>query len=342
MKHLKSIVLLSTLLIVLASSCSKDESVATTIIATDYTTSVNENVPVGTSLGSITATSNSGGALSYSITSQQPVNAIAINSTTGQLSVNDAVVFDFESQTKITGVINITTGESSKTINFTVTLVDVVAKKVLVLGAENTVAWLTDVGQKIEDTNFFDVVDTYNSASTLITSTQLMEYDAVLIYTNNSPTNASDLGDNLATYIDNGGAVVEAVFGGNISITGNYSAYKVYEESNTISQNLNTVRTLGTISDTEHPIMDGVSSFNGGTSSYYNTSIVGATGATTLAKYDNGQPLIMVRSQIGQKNVSGAFLNFYPPSSDERNDFWDATTDGGLIIANSLKWVGNK
>ena len=71
-------------------------------------------------------------------------------------------------------------------------------------------------------------------------------------------------------------------------------------------------------------------------------AIVAATGATIIAEYDNGEPLIIVKNQIGPKNVSGAFLNFFPPSSDERNDFWDVTTNGDLILANSLKWVGNK
>ena len=32
-------------------------------------------------------------------------------------------------------------------------------------------------------------------------------------------------------------------------------------------------------------------------------------------------------------------LNFYPPSSDARADFWDATTDGWVLQANALNFT---
>jgi hypothetical protein len=342
MKNLKSILVLSTLLIVFITSCSKDDDLIT-ITASDYTTSIDENVPTGTSLGTVSAiSSNNNAVLSYGIVSQAPINAVTINSTTGELTVNDATTFDFETNTEITGVINITTDGASETTNFTITLQDVVAKKVLVLAAENDVTWIEDVRQKIEDTNLFDVIDSHNAYNSLISSTELMEYDAVLIFTDYPAVNASDLGDNLAAFIDNGGGVVEATFGGFEEITGNYTDYKVYDSSNIIGNNSGTVRTLGTVSDNNHPIMSGVATFNGGSSSYYNTGILGVAGATTIAEYDNGEPLIIVKNEIGLKNVSGAYVNFYPPSSDSRGDLWDATTDGDLILANSLKWVGNK
>ena len=33
-------------------------------------------------------------------------------------------------------------------------------------------------------------------------------------------------------------------------------------------------------------------------------------------------------------------LNFYPPSSDARTDFWASSTSGGTLMANSLLWSG--
>jgi hypothetical protein len=34
-----------------------------------------------------------------------------------------------------------------------------------------------------------------------------------------------------------------------------------------------------------------------------------------------------------------AALNFYPPSSNVRSDFWQSSTDGGLLMANALLWA---
>ncbi|PHR71365.1 MAG: hypothetical protein COA67_06575 [Lutibacter sp.] len=340
MKNLKSILQLSILATLFLTSCSKDDD-SPIITVTDYATSIEENVPTATSLGTVNAASNNNATLSYSIASQVPTGAVTINSTTGELTVSDATIFDFETNPEITGVINITTNGASESINFTITLLDVVAKKVLVLGADDS-SWLEDVGQKIEDTNFFDTVDIHNSKDSLVSSAKLMNYDAVLVYTNNGPISASEFGDNLAVFIDNGGGVVESTFGGNVTITGGYNSYKVYDTSNSIGQSSGTVRTLGAVLDSNHPIMDGVSTFDGGSSSYYNTGIVAVTGAAKIAEYDNGEPLIVVKNQVGQKGVPGVFVNFFPPSKDVRNDFWDATTNGDLILGNSLKWVGNK
>ncbi len=37
---------------------------------------------------------------------------------------------------------------------------------------------------------------------------------------------------------------------------------------------------------------------------------------------------------------NGVDLTFYPPSSLCRTDFWDVTTDGDLLMANALAFVG--
>ena len=148
LKSVKKIKLFITLTVVvtLITSCSKDDPI-TTITATDYTTEVEENLASGTSLGSISALSSTNSDLSYSIESQAPANAVAINSTTGELTVNDVTTFDFETNPELTGVIVINTTDASRTINFTITLLDVVAKKVLLLGADTTsYMYYTDIG----------------------------------------------------------------------------------------------------------------------------------------------------------------------------------------------------
>ncbi|WP_103070131.1 Lcl domain-containing protein [Aquimarina sediminis] len=84
----------------------------------DFTTGIDENSPNGTVLGAVTATGD--GTLVFSITSQIPVGALDINASTGDLTVADATLFDFETNTSITA--NITVGNSISTETAVVTI----------------------------------------------------------------------------------------------------------------------------------------------------------------------------------------------------------------------------
>ncbi len=87
-----------------------------------------------------------------------------------------------------------------------------------------------------------------------------------------------------------------------------------------------------------HPILSGISSFNGGASSHHNAAALDA--ATTLvATWSDGQPL----AAFGTKPSGGRVvaLNMYPPSSDAAGDLWDRTTDGAQLMANALLFAAN-
>ena len=58
-----------------------------------------------------------------------------------------------------------------------------------------------------------------------------------------------------------------------------------------------------------HPIFTGVTSFNGGTSSYQNVVSI-TNGGTQLAHWSNGLPLIGIKDIEPGRTVG---LNFYPP-----------------------------
>jgi hypothetical protein len=58
--------------------------------------------------------------------------------------------------------------------------------------------------------------------------------------------------------------------------------------------------------------------------------------ATLVAEWSDGLPLVASR-KIGL--ATRVDLNFYPPSSDVRADFWTATTDGAQLLANALTFV---
>ena len=112
------------LLIFLTFSCSKDDegtnsnnsiSVQDTFIFT-----LDENPQSGQSIGTINATSNS--PMIFTISEQVFTNAIVINPNTGELSVGDASLFDFEANPIIQGVIEINNGIETATTNLRIDL----------------------------------------------------------------------------------------------------------------------------------------------------------------------------------------------------------------------------
>jgi len=110
----------------LFTSCVKDDNSnpSPSITTSDISESIDENSSAGTILASIIATvENTNKALTYSITNQSPAGAISLNGDT--LQIADASLFDYETYTEVTGKIDITTGEVTETIDFTITINDI-------------------------------------------------------------------------------------------------------------------------------------------------------------------------------------------------------------------------
>ncbi len=210
---------------------------------------------------------------------------------------------------------------------------------IAILGAIDS-EWMNDIKSKLKGVGFFDSIDTFDvSDSTLPTLEYLKGFSAVMVFSDMSLGDASGLGDVLADYVDAGGGVVVTTFAfnenyenelvGRISNDG-YLPFDVGPQNN--DDLLTMVPDLS-----DHPILLGVNSFNGGSSSYHE-EISLANGATLVAHWSNGVPLIAVL-EIGDSRVAG--LNFYPVSSDMREDFWDTSTDGARLMANAMAWAGH-
>ena len=216
------------------------------------------------------------------------------------------------------------------------------ALDVAVYGAPGNTSWNTDVVNKIAATGLFDNVDGYfvRSGYPVPTLAQLSAYDAVLVYSDTSFNNNTAMGNVLADYMDAGGGVVLCTFAfwstyglsiqGRIK-TGGYLPFTVGSQQS--PGNLTLVAL-----DPGHDILDGVSSFHGGSASYHNRPISFVSGAEQVANYNNGQPLIGAWSPPASAG-SIVGLNFYPPSQTARSDFWRTSSDGGLIMGNALQWA---
>lgn len=215
------------------------------------------------------------------------------------------------------------------------------AADVLIAHATYDPSFEADVQAKIIATGLITgAVDLFDVAAATPTLAQLQAYHAVLVFTDTPGAFDPDaLGDVLADYVDAGGGVVQAVFAfwsSGLNIGGRWTTgdYSVWEEG---AQSDGTPLTIGTVYDPGHPLLAGVAGLNGGSSSYHNTVGALQSGAVAVADWSNGQPLVGYNTSAFAGRIVG--LNFYPPSSDARSDFWDASTDGAVLMANALNFA---
>jgi uncharacterized repeat protein (TIGR02543 family) len=201
--------------------------------------------------------------------------------------------------------------------------------------------WGEEVQAKLLSTGFFSRIDIFPMSGATPTLSLLEQYHAVLVYTcGTSFQNVSAWGDVLADYSDDGFGVVLAMFtlgdpGNNLSLEGRIctDGYLPFVQDPTDS---GTDLTL-VADEPYHPILDGVASFDGGTSSYHSTVSL-TTGATLVAHWSDGCPLVATKKLTAGYVVG---LNLFPPSDDSRSDFWDASTDGDFLLANTMAWAAS-
>jgi len=200
-----------------------------------------------------------------------------------------------------------------------------------ILAAEGDSAWRADVQNKLLGQGI--VANDIDAGVSTPTLAQLQSYSSILVYSDSGFLNSTTLGNNVAAYVDGGGGVVLATFEESIELQGNWlsGGYEVLSGGGQSAG----LQTLGTVVYPAHPVMTGVSSFNGGISSYFNTGTL-TLNTTVIANWSGGSPLVVEKTG---KNGKIILLNFFPPSEDARNDLWLTTTDGALLMSNALKYV---
>jgi len=196
--------------------------------------------------------------------------------------------------------------------------------------------WNSDVQAKLLSTGQFSTVDTYLINEVTPTLAQLQTYKAVLVYSDHPGfADSVTLGNNLADYVDAGGGVVVAVFAdASFPFAGRFATddYWAIEPG---AQTQGVHLTLGTVHIAGSPLLAGVLSFDGGSSSYAGTAALNAA-AVDVADWSDGAPLIASRVIGGTNRVD---LNFFPPSNAVRSDLWLHATDGAKLMANALNYV---
>lgn len=172
------------ILLVTTFSCSNDDdATAITISLQDLEVTIDENPTVGQVIGNIE--SNSTGSLTYTISSESPVGALSINSS-GELTVVDETLFDFELNTSITATISAT--GASNTANVIINLnnlADVLVNYTETIQPDAAAGMDAFLGSSAPDNNYGSHPDFMSNRFTGGTVRSLIRFDF-----SNIPSNA--------------------------------------------------------------------------------------------------------------------------------------------------------
>jgi len=125
MKNLLAPIIILTILAIYSCDDSTIEpTVETTLSVSPFTGSIDEGIAAGTFIGTVSGSTNQG-TLSYSLGNISPAGAIAIASSTGDITVADALVFDFETNPQITATVTASNDGISEDADVTINLNDI-------------------------------------------------------------------------------------------------------------------------------------------------------------------------------------------------------------------------
>ena len=135
-KHIKNVNLFLVSFLLIAIGCNKDDDQETSVTLQNLTITLDENPQNGDSVGSIQVVGGSG--TDFNIVSQTPTGALSIDSDSGELTISNAALFDFESNPTITASVTADNAENNAIITINLNnIVEVSAQALQVSLDEN-------------------------------------------------------------------------------------------------------------------------------------------------------------------------------------------------------------
>ena len=193
----------------------------------------------------------------------------------------------------------------------------------------NNSSYISDVQTKLLATGAFSAVDLFAAGGATPTLAQLQAYSVALVVSDGGFGDPAALGNVLADYFDAGGRVVIATFANaSLAVRGRWDTGGYHLINPTGQEQPTETGALQLIVPTS-PLLVGVTKLTA-TAAYRSTG--GAiNGGVVIANWGSGKPLVVAGTKGGKNLVS---LNFYPPSSTIRADFW--VGDGVNLLKNAL------
>ncbi|KAJ5067654.1 t9ss type a sorting domain-containing protein [Anaeramoeba ignava] len=209
---------------------------------------------------------------------------------------------------------------------------------ILILASDDRDVFLSDVKSSIQ-TNGNCIVTTFNARTSTPIVQDLKIYDVVFLYSDFDWADNLSISNNLKTFIESGGKLVMCSA---FTLSNEFlNKDLVGEFTSMIPLSKGTVSIDGPVylDKNDHPILEGVNSFDGGNAPFrIKTNEV--NGGEILAKWSDGTPLITKKVIRGYQGKSGMImvLNMFPCSDNVLGSGgWNSQTDGGKLISNAIK-----
>ena len=205
--------------------------------------------------------------------------------------------------------------------------------------------------------NSIDIISTTRFGTGTPTLNELLQYDAVIHWSNDSNDDAVALGNVFADYVDAGGGMVQAVFANTSSnpdrflqgrwLTGGYNIIPPnggFTQGPTASGLLTETAVMAPPLEPDHPVFDNVGEVRLSTGQFTTGGLWGAyrptntalePGARKLALWEDGKTAVAI-SDVYPQRID---LGFHPVSDNVVDGYYDITSDTKVLIANSLLHV---
>jgi len=174
------------------------------------------------------------------------------------------------------------------------------------------------------------------------TAATLRPYSAILLSSTANFADAVTFGNRLATFVDNGSAVVESLFCNTANAGFAFSrpngrwideGYDITPEGST-GTSVAGPASLGGFVGPAHPVQTFVRKFNGGTNSGFRQGNNPLLRGRRLINWSDGKMLASMHSF--RKRID---LGFFYASDADVVGYWDSRTDGYTMIANAITFA---
>ncbi|KAJ6235163.1 btb (poz) domain-containing 2a-related [Anaeramoeba flamelloides] len=219
--------------------------------------------------------------------------------------------------------------------------------KVALIAADKDMDYVRNVCESLYVSNFVRKIKIFKPHYKTPKFSNLKSFDVAFVYSADENFRSPErLGDLLAQFVEDGGGVVICSINcldsnDQKQISGRFgnNEFLPFKKSPTIEANS---VGLGEISEPSHPILTGVSKFDGGSFSYHIDAQKVNPNSKCIVRWSDGS--ILAAERIWNHQNTKHFgritaLNFWPPNTRIDENCWVEETDGDLLISNSVDYV---